>query len=250
MLEFLRDVGKHFTVPYMLAKESVRTRLDAGLSYTEFSYMLLQAADFLHLYRDARGRAPDRRCRPVGQHHGRPRADPARRGNRRRRRPGARAVLPAAARGERGEVRQDRRGDVGLARPGADLTVRLLPVLARRRRQRGGPPDPAVHAARPLVDRGARIRGRRHARAPAAPADAGPRSHRPGPRSGCRGTGRGRQRGGVQPAPARARGGDPGVRLRAAPERGAPSRGRRRRPGRRDGRCRPVLAPTARPAAH
>jgi len=52
MLEFLRDIGKHFTVPYMLAKDSVRTRLDGGLSYTEFSYMLLQAADFLHLYRE------------------------------------------------------------------------------------------------------------------------------------------------------------------------------------------------------
>ena len=51
LLEFLRDVGKHFTVPYMLAKDSVQTRLDAGLSYAEFSYMLLQAADFLHLYR-------------------------------------------------------------------------------------------------------------------------------------------------------------------------------------------------------
>jgi tyrosyl-tRNA synthetase len=50
MLDFLRDVGKHFTVPYMLAKDSVATRLDAGLSYTEFSYMLLQAADFRHLY--------------------------------------------------------------------------------------------------------------------------------------------------------------------------------------------------------
>jgi tyrosyl-tRNA synthetase len=52
LLEFLRDVGKHFTVPYMLAKDSVQVRLDAGLSYTEFSYMLLQAADFLHLYRE------------------------------------------------------------------------------------------------------------------------------------------------------------------------------------------------------
>jgi tyrosyl-tRNA synthetase len=51
MLDFLRDVGKHFTVPYMLAKDSVRSRLDRGLSYTEFSYMLLQAADFEHLYR-------------------------------------------------------------------------------------------------------------------------------------------------------------------------------------------------------
>ena len=52
MLDFLRDVGKHFTIPYMLAKDSVQVRLDRGLSYTEFSYMLLQAADFLHLYRE------------------------------------------------------------------------------------------------------------------------------------------------------------------------------------------------------
>jgi len=52
MLDFLRDVGKHFTVPYMLAKDSVQARLNRGLSYTEFSYMLLQAADFLHLYRE------------------------------------------------------------------------------------------------------------------------------------------------------------------------------------------------------
>jgi tyrosyl-tRNA synthetase len=51
MLEFLRDVGKHFTIPYMLAKDSVQTRLSAGLSFTEFSYMLLQAADFRHLHR-------------------------------------------------------------------------------------------------------------------------------------------------------------------------------------------------------
>lgn len=52
MLDFLREVGKHFTVPYMLAKDSVHRRLDAGLTYAEFSYMLLQAADFLHLHRE------------------------------------------------------------------------------------------------------------------------------------------------------------------------------------------------------
>jgi tyrosyl-tRNA synthetase len=51
LLRFLRDIGKHLTVPYMLAKDSVQIRLETGLSYTEFSYMLLQAADFLHLYR-------------------------------------------------------------------------------------------------------------------------------------------------------------------------------------------------------
>ena len=52
LLEFLRDIGKHFTVPYMLAKDSVQLRLASGLSFTEFSYMTLQAADFLHLYRE------------------------------------------------------------------------------------------------------------------------------------------------------------------------------------------------------
>jgi tyrosyl-tRNA synthetase len=51
MLEFLRDVGKHFTIPYMLAKDSVKDRMGSGLSFTEFSYMLLQAYDFRHLYR-------------------------------------------------------------------------------------------------------------------------------------------------------------------------------------------------------
>ena len=51
LLRFLRDIGKHLTVPYMLAKDSVQIRLEAGLSFTEFSYMLLQAADFLHLFR-------------------------------------------------------------------------------------------------------------------------------------------------------------------------------------------------------
>ncbi len=51
LIGFLRDTGKHFTVPYMLAKDSVQVRLERGLSFTEFSYMLLQAHDFEHLYR-------------------------------------------------------------------------------------------------------------------------------------------------------------------------------------------------------
>jgi tyrosyl-tRNA synthetase len=56
LLTFLRDVGKHFTVNFMLQKESVARRLETeeGLSYTEFSYLLLQAYDFLHLF-DAHG---------------------------------------------------------------------------------------------------------------------------------------------------------------------------------------------------
>jgi tyrosyl-tRNA synthetase len=52
LVDFLRDVGKHFSVNIMLQKESVKARLETGISYTEFSYMLLQAFDFLHLFRE------------------------------------------------------------------------------------------------------------------------------------------------------------------------------------------------------
>ncbi|MEO6349316.1 MAG: tyrosine--tRNA ligase [Candidatus Limnocylindrales bacterium] len=52
IIDFLRDIGKHFSVPYMLAKDSVQQRLQGGMSFTEFSYMTLQSADFLHLFRD------------------------------------------------------------------------------------------------------------------------------------------------------------------------------------------------------
>jgi tyrosyl-tRNA synthetase len=50
-IELLRDIGKHFSVNVMLAKESVQARMETGISFTEFSYMLLQAYDFLELYR-------------------------------------------------------------------------------------------------------------------------------------------------------------------------------------------------------
>jgi tyrosyl-tRNA synthetase len=50
-IDFMRDVGKHFTVNYMLQKDSVKGRMDAGISFTEFSYMLLQAYDFMELNR-------------------------------------------------------------------------------------------------------------------------------------------------------------------------------------------------------
>ena len=50
-MDFLRDTGKHFTLGYMLQKESVRSRLETGISFTEFSYMVIQAHDFWHLIR-------------------------------------------------------------------------------------------------------------------------------------------------------------------------------------------------------
>ncbi|GAA1968893.1 tyrosine--tRNA ligase [Nocardioides panacihumi] len=52
VIDFLRDIGKHFPVNRMLARETVRRRLETGISYTEFSYVLLQSMDFLNLYRD------------------------------------------------------------------------------------------------------------------------------------------------------------------------------------------------------
>ncbi len=48
-LDFIRDVGKHLSINYMLAKDSVKSRLDSGMSFTEFSYQLVQGYDFYHL---------------------------------------------------------------------------------------------------------------------------------------------------------------------------------------------------------
>jgi tyrosyl-tRNA synthetase len=78
-LDFLRDVGKHFSVNAMIARESVKRRLEEreqGISYTEFSYQLLQAYDFAHLYETLGLPAAGRRVRPVGQHRRRHRPDP------------------------------------------------------------------------------------------------------------------------------------------------------------------------------
>jgi tyrosyl-tRNA synthetase len=50
-IDFMRDVGKHFTINYMMQKDSVQSRLESGMSYTEFSYMLLQAYDVRELFR-------------------------------------------------------------------------------------------------------------------------------------------------------------------------------------------------------
>ncbi|MFC4403636.1 tyrosine--tRNA ligase [Gracilibacillus xinjiangensis] len=50
IIDFLRDVGKHFSINYMLAKDSVESRLENGISFTEFTYMILQSYDFMNLY--------------------------------------------------------------------------------------------------------------------------------------------------------------------------------------------------------
>jgi len=50
-LRFIREVGKHITVNYMMAKDSVKNRMESGISFTEFSYQLVQGYDFVHLYK-------------------------------------------------------------------------------------------------------------------------------------------------------------------------------------------------------
>ena len=98
-------MGKHITVNQMVAKESVRARIesDTGISFTEFSYMLLQANDFRWLYEHERVRAADGRLGPVGQHHRRHRPHPAR-ARRHRARPHLAAADPKADGAKFGQV--------------------------------------------------------------------------------------------------------------------------------------------------
>ena len=147
-IDFLRDIGKHFPVNRMLARDVVRTRLEDGISYTEFSYVLLQSMDYLNLHRDYGvtlqfGGSDQWGNITAGVELIR-RADG---------RPGARARDAAAHPGRRHEVRQDR-GRRALARPGDAVAVRLLPVLAQRRGREGRRAAARLHVPRPRGDRG------------------------------------------------------------------------------------------------
>ena len=110
-IEFLRDVGKHFPVNQMLAREVVRARLESGISFTEFSYQLLQSHDFFELHR---------RYGCTLQFGGSDQWGNITAGvdyvRRRGARPGARVHHPAGHQGRRHQVRQDR-GRRRLARP-------------------------------------------------------------------------------------------------------------------------------------
>ena len=143
VIDFLRDIGKHFTVPYMLAKDSVQARLAAGMSFTEFSYQTLQATDFLHLHRHegvtCRWAAPTSGAtsRPAWSSSVESRAVPRRQRTaptERRGAHGLRALQPAAAdalRSEDGQVGEGRR----LPGRHAHAPLRLLSVLDQRRRR-------------------------------------------------------------------------------------------------------------------
>ena len=179
----------------MLDRDTVRRRLEGdGISYTEFSYMLLQANDYVRAAPAVRMRAADRRLRSVGQHHRRGSAGAPDGG-----RDGARADH-AAGDGFRGqEVRQVDRRWQPLARPGHDQPVRLVPVLHQHRRRRRRPVSAVVHlpVARRAGRAGAGDRGAA-ARASGA-ASAGPRADHAGARGGGDGRGRTCQPGAVRP---------------------------------------------------
>ena len=144
---FLRDVGKHVTVNQMLARDSVRARLESehGISFTEFSYMLLQANDYCLAARAPRLRAPDRRLGPVGQH-------PRRASTSSAGAPGATVhalCWPLLTARRRLEARQDHRRAVWLD-PASDVAVRVLPALRSRSTTARSAPAPARFTLLPV----------------------------------------------------------------------------------------------------
>ncbi len=149
-IDFLRDIGKHFRVNRLLAKEAISARLnsDAGISFTEFSYQLLQANDFLELHR---------RYDCVLQTGGSDQWGNITSGvDLIHRATGHSVARPGHAtdhQGGRHQVRQDRVRH-RLARPGSDQPVRVLPVLDQRRRPGRGRLPQGVHRAAPRADRG------------------------------------------------------------------------------------------------
>ena len=152
-IDFLRDIGKHFPVNRMLARDTVRTRLESGISYTEFSYVLLQSMDYLNLHRDhgvtLQFGGSDQWGNITGGVELIRRAD----GDTR-----ARLRDAADHQGRRHEVRQDR-GRRPVARPGDAVAVRLLPVLAQRRGREGRRAAAGLHV--PLATRRSRSSRRR-----------------------------------------------------------------------------------------
>ena len=174
----------------MLAKDSVTTRLDRGLSFTEFSYMLIQATDYEHLHRTMGVELQMGGADQWGNITAGPRADPAagRAGegdaDARRGRAGPRAspTSSCSRRPARSSARPRAATSVWLDAD-ADLAVRVLPVLAQRRRPRRRDVPALVHALARERDRGARRatpRARPEARE--RPASAGPGRDRADPR--------------------------------------------------------------------
>ena len=256
LIDFLRDTGKHFTVPYMLSKDSVQVRLDRGLSFTEFSYMLLQAYDFWHLHRTrgvelqmggadqwgniTAGLELIRRTTGVGEDAP---DQPAH---------GLAYKLLLSPSGSK--FGKSVAGDSIWLDPARTIAVRVLPVLAQHRRPRRRDVPALVHRVPARAGGGPRGRADRTARGACGAAGARPRHHgtdawrgrrRPGRDRqrravlGCRDLGSGRAAVAVRVdrgvhvrarRPVRRRGAAPGRRRRrGVARRGAPADRRRRR---------------------
>ena len=143
-LDFIRDIGKLITVNYMMAKDSVKKRFNGegeGMSFTEFTYQLVQAYDFLHLYETVGcklqlGGADQWGNITTG-------TELIRQGRRR----GFRPPLPADYQSRRHQVRQDRERQ-RMARPALYVALQVLPVLAQHQRRGRQALHQDLHAAR------------------------------------------------------------------------------------------------------
>ena len=145
-LHFLREAGKHLTVNYMMAKDSVKSRLETGLSFTEFSYQLLQGYDFYHLYEHHNVKLQMGGFRPVGQHHHRHRIHPPQ-GEWRCLRP----HHPAGDQSRRHQI-WEVGGGQRVVRPRTHFALSVLPVLAQRSRRRLRSTHSGVHPEEPGRD--------------------------------------------------------------------------------------------------
>ena len=76
-LDFIRDVGKYITVNYMMSKDSVKNRLESGMSFTEFTYQLVQGYDFYHLWKEHDVKVQMGGSDRMGQHCHRDRTHPS-----------------------------------------------------------------------------------------------------------------------------------------------------------------------------
>ena len=149
-LDFLRDVGKHFPVNRMLAREVVRSRLESGISFTEFSYVLLQSLDFLELFRSHGVRLQFGGSDQWGNLTGGVELI--------RRSAGERVhafATPLMTRADGTKYGKTEGGALWLD-PADDVAVRLLPVLAERRGRQGRRAAAGLHVPLARGDRGAR----------------------------------------------------------------------------------------------
>ena len=181
VLDFLRDIGKHFPVNRMLARDVVRTRLEEGISYTEFSYVLLQSLDYLELFRTygctlqfggsdqwgniTAGVELIRRVEGARVHA---------------------LATPLLTKADGTKFGKTESGTVWLD-SADDLAVRLPPVLPPGRGQQGDRVPQGVQRAACHRDRRAGRTDPARAPPPAGPEDVGRRHHVPGALCGCSG---------------------------------------------------------------